>query len=126
MLIKLTTSIISGRWWQHGLITFGKFIFCLLALPMCSNVLAMMERPANVDRPIVRTFVLWSISSTFYVCVFCMKVLLYFRQRQNVTREKLPKSLLYENGACKTLIKLSPREKNKIFSHLPMNKNKNK
>jgi len=35
-------------------------------------------------------------------------VLLYFRQSQNITREKLPKRLLYEKGAHKTLMKLTP------------------
>ncbi len=42
---------------------------------------------------------LWSISSTFYVCFFCTKVLFLpksFRQSQNVTREKLHEALLYK------------------------------
>jgi len=37
-----------------------------------------------------------------------MKVLLYFRQSQNITREKLPKRLSYEKGVRKTLMKLTP------------------
>jgi len=34
-------------------------------------------------------------------------VLLYFRQSLNVTREKLPKRLLYKKGGHKTLMKLT-------------------
>ncbi len=36
-----------------------------------------------------------------------MKVLFYFLESQNVTREKLPKRLLYEKGVQKMLMKLT-------------------
>ncbi len=49
-----------------------------------------------------------SISSTFYARIFCMKVLCAACCYLHVTREKLPKSLLYEKGACKMLMKLTP------------------
>jgi len=51
---------------------------------------------------------LWSISSTIYSHVFCTKVLSYFRLSQNVTREKLRKSILYKKVVCKMLMKLTP------------------
>jgi len=37
-----------------------------------------------------------------------MKVLLYFCQTQNATREKLRKALLYKKGAHKMMMKLTP------------------
>jgi len=51
---------------------------------------------------------LWSISSTFYAGIFYTNVLSYFRQSQNITREKLPKRLSYKKGMCKTLMILTP------------------
>jgi len=52
-------------------------------------------------------FLLWSISSTFCARVFCTKVLSYFGQSQNVTREKLNKALLYKQCVGKMLMKLT-------------------
>jgi hypothetical protein len=48
-----------------------------------------------------------SISSTFYVSIFCIKVLSYFCQSQNVTREKLCKALSYKKRGRKMLMKLT-------------------
>jgi len=53
-----------------------------------------------------------SISSTFYVRVFCTKVLSYFCQSQKVTREKLDEALSNEKCARKMLVKLTPAPKN--------------
>jgi len=50
---------------------------------------------------------LWSLSSTFYVRIFCMKVLFAAFFYLHVTREKLPKRLSYEKGAHKMLLKLT-------------------
>jgi len=46
-------------------------------------------------------FCLWSISPTFYARIFRTKVLLYFCQSQNVTRENLREALLYKNACLK-------------------------
>jgi len=51
---------------------------------------------------------LWLISSTFYARFFHTKVLLYFHQSQNITREKLSKALWYKQHARKLLMKLTP------------------
>jgi len=51
---------------------------------------------------------LWSISSTFYTRVFCTKVLSYFCQSQNITREKLLEALSYKKCVHKMLMKLTP------------------
>jgi len=45
-----------------------------------------------------------------------MKVLLFFRQSQNVTGEKLCKALLYKKGAHKTLMKYTPVWQNVYLS----------
>jgi len=59
------------------------------------------------------------ISSTIYAHVFCTKVLSYFCQSQNVTREKLPKALLYKKKlACKMLMKLTPTFSNNDISRI--------
>ena len=67
----------------------------------------------------INVSILVSISSTFYGTVFCMRVLSYIRQSQNVTREKLCKALLYEKGTCKMLMKLTPGSRScKAFNNL--------
>jgi len=47
------------------------------------------------------------ISSTFYAHIFCTEVLKAAFFYLHVTREKLPKKLLYEKFARKTLMKLT-------------------
>jgi len=42
---------------------------------------------------------------------FSYKVILYFHQSQNITRENLHKALTYEKGACKMLMKLTPESR---------------
>jgi len=50
----------------------------------------------------------WSISSTFYMHIFCIKVLCTAFFYLHLTREKWTKSLSYEKGVRKTLMKLTP------------------
>jgi len=54
------------------------------------------------------SILLRSISSTFYGCIFCTKVIHAAFFNLHLTREKLPKKLLYEKGTLKTLMKLTP------------------
>jgi len=56
----------------------------------------------------IRRFRLWSISSTCYARIFWTKVLCATVFFLHVTREKLPKRLLYEKVVHKTLMKLTP------------------
>jgi len=51
---------------------------------------------------------MWSISSTFYTQIFCMKVLQAAFFNLHVTREKLLKRLSYKKFARKMLMKLTP------------------
>ncbi len=63
--------------------------------------------PELLPRPCFDVVVhLRSISSTFYANVFCTKVLSYFRQSQNVAKEKPCEALSYEKGAGRTLMKI--------------------
>jgi len=72
-----------------------------------------------VKRPFIRllicatTFLIfdakqWSISSTFYACIFRTKVLRAAFSYLHVIIEKLPKRLSYKKGARKMLMKLTP------------------
>ncbi len=80
------------------------FIFFTLILLACSQG----QRVQLLCQKSFKEIVQCSISSTFNVQFFCMKVLSYFHQSQNITREKLLKRLSYEKGVHKTLMKLTP------------------
>jgi len=60
----------------------------------------------------------WSISSTILRAHFCTKVLSYFHQSQNITREKLCEVLLYKKGACKMLMKLTQSQPFVLEGHV--------
>ncbi len=51
---------------------------------------------------------LWSISSTFYLRIFCTKDLYKSFFNLHATKEKLLKRLQYEKFKCKMLMKLTP------------------
>jgi len=57
---------------------------------------------------VVEAATLRSISSTFYVHIFCTKVLYAAFFNLHINREKLPKRLSYEKVELKLLMKLTP------------------
>ncbi len=74
---------------------------------ICSFFLSLSLK-ANKKNERLVFFLLPSISSTFCATIFCTKVLCAAFFYLHVIREKLPKRLLYEKGASKMLMNLTP------------------
>ncbi len=100
-LVNFTNNLWADFWYLWFMCSFYLFMLCILIF--CERIL--------VEKLLVKCWwywLLWSISSTFYAWIFCIKVFFGSFFFLHVTREKLPKRCSYQKFAHKLLMKLIP------------------
>jgi len=80
-----TQSFCLCQYVQNGLSYSGKETWPKLCLKGRQAYFGVSSLRTNTAQ-LLHRIQMWSISSTFYAQVFCLKVLLYFCQNQNITR----------------------------------------